>query len=175
MTVLIACDAELDTLLSNQEVERVCACVLEHEGVGMDAEISVSFVDADEMRELNAAWRGIDAPTDVLSFALTEGEEAGFDDAFEGDGAAPLELGDVILAPEVIAAQSADFGTTPVEECRLMLVHGLLHLLGFDHMDDDGATEMEAHELTVLRALAAARGEDPASVTIGPTTRHEDD
>lgn len=184
MTALIANDAELDTLLSGQEVEQVCTCVFEHEGVAPDAEVSVSFVDADEMRGLNATWRGIDAPTDVLSFALIEGEDdeedvecfgVGADMADAAEGPAPLELGDVILAPEVIAAQSAEFGTTPAEECRLMLVHGLLHLLGYDHMSEDEAAEMEAHELAVLRALAASRGEDPAAVTIGPTTRHEDD
>lgn len=56
-----------------------------------------------------------------------------------------------------------------------MLVHGMLHLLGYDHVDEDGAREMEARELAVLRELARLRGEDADAVRIGPTTRHHDD
>lgn len=56
-----------------------------------------------------------------------------------------------------------------------MLVHGLLHLLGYDHVDEEGALAMEARELEVLRALAESRGDDPDAVRIGPTTRHLDD
>ena len=56
-----------------------------------------------------------------------------------------------------------------------MLVHGLLHLLGYDHMEEDDAVEMERRELAVLRALATARGDDPDAVESGPVTRHRDD
>lgn len=169
VTVLMTDDAGLDTLLSDAEIQRVAEAVLDAEGVRAPVEVSVSFVDSDEMRGLNAAWRGIDAPTDVLSFEC-DGAEA--EDLPEG---AVLELGDVILAPEVIASQAPVFGFTPAEECRLMLVHGLLHLLGYDHLQEAEAAEMEAHELAVLSTLAAERGEDPERVTLGPTTRHEFD
>lgn len=56
-----------------------------------------------------------------------------------------------------------------------MLVHGLVHLLGYDHVDEEGALAMEARELEVLRALAESQGDDPDAVRIGPTTRHLDD
>lgn len=56
-----------------------------------------------------------------------------------------------------------------------MLVHGMLHLLGYDHLAEDEAKTMEARELEILRALAASRGDDPDAVRIGPTTRHEDE
>lgn len=169
MRVLISNDDGLDTLLQAEEMEQAVACMLKAEGAdpSSDVEVSISFVRSAEMRSLNASWRGIDAPTDVLSF-----ECDGLDGAGEQD---PLELGDVILCPEVIAAQAADFGNTPVEECRLMLVHGLLHLVGYDHMNEDDAAEMEGRELAILCELAVLRGDDPAGVRIGPVTRHEYD
>lgn len=169
MAVLISNDAELDTLLAPEEVRSVVAEVLTQEGVERPCEVSVSFVDADEMQGLNRAWRQIDAPTDVLSFAC----DSPFDDEIPADES--VELGDVILAPEVIAAQAPTFQATPAEECRLMLVHGMLHLLGYDHVDEQGAVEMEAAEERILRALALSRGDDPDAVRIGPTTRHNDD
>ncbi len=169
MRVLISNDDGLDTLLQAEEMEQAVACMLKAEGAdpSSDVEVSISFVRSAEMRSLNASWRGIDAPTDVLSF-----ECDGLDGAGDQD---PLELGDVILCPEVIAAQAADFGNTSVEECRLMLVHGLLHLVGYDHMNEDDAAEMEGRELAILRELAVLRGDDPAGVRIGPVTRHEYD
>ena len=169
MAVLISNEAELDTLLDPAEIERVVACVLAREGVERQVDVSVSFVDDEEMRGLNRAWRHIDAPTDVLSFECDDPS----DESIPADEA--VELGDVILAPGVIAAQAPEFGFTPAQECRLMLVHGLLHLLGYDHLDDDEASLMEERELEILRRLARERGEDVDAVCIGPTTRHHDD
>ncbi|MDN0054358.1 rRNA maturation RNase YbeY [Collinsella ihumii] len=167
MAVLISNDAELDTLIAASEIEEAVLCTLEHEGVERPVEVSVSFVDDEEMRGLNRTWREIDAPTDVLSFEC----DSPFDEDIPADEA--VELGDVILAPGVITAQAAEFGNTPAEECRLMLVHGLLHLLGYDHLEDAEAADMEAREIEVLRELARRRGDDPDDVKIGPTTRHQ--
>lgn len=166
MAVLISNDAELDMLLPTEEIEDAVACTMAHEGITRPVEVSVSFVDDEEMRGLNRAWRDIDAPTDVLSFEC----DSPFDEDIPEDE--PVELGDVILAPGVIAAQAPQFDATPAEECRLMLVHGLLHLLGYDHLDDEEAAAMEEREAEILRELARRRGDDPDAVRIGPTTRH---
>lgn len=166
MAVLISNDAELDMLLPTEEIEDAVACTMAHEGITRPVEVSVSFVDDEEMRGLNRAWRDIDAPTDVLSFEC----DSPFDEDIPEDE--PVELGDVILAPGVIAAQAPQFDATPAEECRLMLVHGLLHLLGYDHLDDEEAAAMEEREAEILRELARRRGDDPSAVRIGPTTRH---
>lgn len=166
MAVLISNDAELDMLLPTEEIEDALACTMAHEGITRPVEVSVSFVDDEEMRGLNRAWRDIDAPTDVLSFEC----DSPFDEDIPEDE--PVELGDVILAPGVIAAQAPQFDATPAEECRLMLVHGLLHLLGYDHLDDEEAAAMEEREAEILRELARRRGDDPDAVRIGPTTRH---
>ncbi|WP_270254195.1 rRNA maturation RNase YbeY [Collinsella intestinalis] len=169
MSVLISNDANLDTLLSEDEVCAIAAHVLTAEGVERDVEISLSYVDEDEMHELNRQWRGIDRTTDVLSFEC----DSAFDEDIPLDEV--LELGDIILAPEVIARQAPGFGNAPADECRLMLVHGLLHLLGYDHIEDDEAEEMEAREDALLRELAVQRGDDPSKVEVGPITNHAHD
>ena len=169
MAVLISNDEKLPTLISEDEIRSVAAHVLAAEGVEREVEISLSYVSEEEMHVLNRQWRGIDHTTDVLSFEC----DSAFDEDIPADE--PLELGDIILAPEVISAQAPGFGNTPADECRLMLVHGLLHLLGYDHIEDGEAEVMEAREDALLRELAAARGEDPASVAVGPITNHAHD
>ena len=169
MSVLISNDANLDTLLSEDEVCAIAAHVLAAEGVERDVEISLSYVDEDEMHELNHQWRDIDRTTDVLSFEC----DSAFDEDIPLDEV--LEIGDIILAPEVIARQAPGFGNAPADECRLMLVHGLLHLLGYDHIEDDEAEEMEAREDALLRELAVQRGDDPSKVEVGPITNHAHD
>lgn len=169
MAVLISNDAELPTLIAEEEIRAIAAHVLAAEGVEREVEISLSFVDESEMRELNHEWRGIDRTTDVLSFEC----DSAFDDELPADEL--IELGDVILAPEVIERQAPGFGNTPADECRLMLVHGLLHLLGYDHIEDDAAEVMEAREDALLRELAVMRGENPDDVEIGPITNHAHD
>jgi probable rRNA maturation factor len=103
---------------------------LEGEGVTA-AELSVSFVDEDEMTQLHRDFLGEDGPTDVLSFPLDEDE----------DGI--RVLGDVVIAPSVAAANHPD---DPEAEVRLLLVHGILHLLGYDHEADAERAEMWARQ-----------------------------
>ena len=169
MSVLISNDAELPTLIEEDEVRAIAAHVLASEGVAREVEISLSYVDEDEMHELNREWRGIDRATDVLSFEC----DSAFDEDIPVDEI--VELGDVILAPEVIVRQAPGFGNSAADECRLMFVHGLLHLLGYDHIEDDEAEVMEAREDALLRELAVMRGEDPSSIEVGPITNHAHD
>lgn len=169
VSVLIANEESLPMLLDEDELVSICEHVLKREGVEREVEISLSFVDEDEMHALNKEWRGIDRTTDVLSFEC----DSAFDESIPLDET--LELGDVILAPGVIARQAPGFGNAPADECRLMLVHGMLHLLGYDHIEDDEAEVMEAREDEILRELAIARGEDPCTVHVGPITNHAHD
>lgn len=108
MSVLISNDAELDTLLDAQEVEHICEVVLAAEGVEREVEISLSYVDEDEMHGLNHEWRGIDRTTDVLSFEC----DSAFDDDIPAD--VTLELGDIILAPQVVARQAPVLAIAPL-------------------------------------------------------------
>ncbi|MDZ4177954.1 MAG: rRNA maturation RNase YbeY [Coriobacteriia bacterium] len=130
--------------------ERVAGFVLAREEVTEMAELSVAVVDLAEMSALNARYRGVEGPTDVLSF--------GCDDPCPVGGDEPVTLGDVVIAPEVAVRQAAELGHTVEEELDLLLVHGILHLLGYDHEEDDAARVMEERQQELLDAYARHEG-----------------
>lgn len=112
-------------------VTGLVADVLRAEGVAT-AEVGVTFVGERRIRALNREYRGIDAPTDVLSFPLEEpGERA--------PAGVPRLLGDVVVCPVQAKRQAAAEGTPPARELALLIVHGLLHLLGREHGGEPGA------------------------------------
>lgn len=135
-------------------IERAALKALEREG-GEGASLSVIVVDDGYIRELNRQYRGIDASTDVLSFG---GDVAGFVDA-PGSGG---YLGDVVISYPCAARQAAEFGHGVEAELALLVVHGVLHLLGYDHADEEERRDMWARQDGVLRHLGfeeAARRE----------------
>ncbi len=148
-------------ILANEEIERLVACVLEGEGCPEPCEVSVSFVDADEIHRLNLEYRGIDKPTDVLSFNI--------DDPDEVEEGEPFMVGDLIICPAVVERQAPEFGNDPADEMRLLLSHGCLHLMGYDHEDAREAEEMENLERAYL---ADFTGVPPEQINIGPTVDH---
>jgi probable rRNA maturation factor len=123
-----------------------------HAGLG-DSEVSVKFTSDEEVRGLNAAWRGKDSATNVLSFPMAD----------PGDIAAAQLLGDVVLAYGVCAAEAARKAVSIETHAAHLVVHGTLHLLGYDHETSDAeADEMEDAE---RRALASIGIADPYHVT----------
>ena len=125
-------------------IEALARHALEHMRVPEETELSISLVDVDEIHRLNRAYRGIDAPTDVLSFEC--------DDPFDPElpPGEPVEIGDVVIAPDVVEEQRTQFGTSFEQEASLMLVHSILHLLGYDHMEPGERAQMEALEKEIL-------------------------
>ena len=115
-----------------------------------DVEISVRLGSDDEVHALNAQWRGKDKATNVLSFPMAQADELA---AVEGP---ELMLGDIILAHGVCAAEAADKAIPLERHASHLLVHGTLHLLGFDHCDDGAAADMEARETRALARLGIA-------------------
>ena len=128
--------------------ERLAAFILDRESAPTYAELSIAIVELAEMTELNEQYRGKVGPTDVLSFEC--------DDLCAAEPDEPLTLGDVVIAPEVAETQAAEYGHTVEEELNLLLVHGVLHLLGYDHEDDADAEAMQARERALLTAWVAA-------------------
>src|SRR5260221_2475379 len=115
-------------------------------------ELSVRFAGDEDVRALNAEWRGKDKATNVLSFPLAELGD--FTSATVlGAG---LLLGDIVLARGVCEAEAADKGVSVEDHAAHLLVHGTLHLLGYDHHDDRQAADMEAREIRALRRLGIA-------------------
>ena len=144
----ISHEGGVEAPVSDDEIRAICAFVLEREGVERPCLVSVSIVGDERIHELNREWRGVDRSTDVISL---ECERPDDEDLATGE---PCELGDIALAPDYIARQAPRFGTTPADEFRLLLVHGMLHLLGYDHIADDEAEVMEAREDELLAELA---------------------
>jgi probable rRNA maturation factor len=118
-----------------------------------DTEVSVRVVDADEMRALNRDYRDKDTPTNVLSFPA--GAVAGMPDDES------LPLGDIVVCASVVHEEAAAQAKTDTDHWAHMLVHGTLHLLGYDHDADDEAAAMEALETRILTAHGVA---DPYQV-----------
>jgi probable rRNA maturation factor len=129
------------------------ADVLSAEGVASRAEASLSLVDPDEMAALNVEHLGGEGPTDVLSFPI--------------DGAGPVPdgepwlVGDVVVCAEVAAAQAADHAGRFADELALLVVHGGLHLCGWDHADGAQQAAMWARERELLAAVRRSPSEDP--------------
>ena len=146
--------------LSEADVLELATFVLAAEGVERPCELSVSVVGDDEMARLNGELRGVDGPTDVLSVEL---ERPGDADLAPGE---PCCLGDVVLDPAHIRDQARRLGTTEADETRLLIVHGMLHLLGYDHVREEDALIMEAREDELV--AEATRGALPHVAT----TRH---
>ena len=118
------------------------------------ATISLLLADDPMVRELNRAWRGKDAPTNVLSFPATE-TKAGETPEPEFAGV-PLELGDVALAFETCRREADAQGKSLADHVAHLTVHGVLHLLGYDHLDEAEAERMESLETRILAGLGIA-------------------
>ena len=112
-------------------------------------EISVTMTNDEQVRLLNAKWRGKDKPTNVLSFPMAD--ERDLTRANIAD--AELLLGDIILARGVCEAEAAEKGVTVEQHTSHLVVHGTLHLLGYDHHDERDADDMEAREVRALERL----------------------
>ncbi|MDD4238118.1 MAG: rRNA maturation RNase YbeY [Desulfotomaculaceae bacterium] len=128
----------------------VAEAVLKSEGYGEEAEVSVVFVDDMYIQSLNSEYRGIDSPTDVLSFAMLEGE------AIPGQEE-ELILGDVVVSLQTAQRQADEYGHSFRRETAYLTAHGVLHLLGYDHQEEEGREEMRLKEEGILASLNIVR------------------
>ena len=130
-------------------VEAASLCLIQ-EGLDPErAEISVTFVDNEEIRELNRIYRGKDNVTDVLSFPQYEDPKQSNDPV--------LLLGDVVICPEIAMVQAEEYGHSDERELVYLFVHSLYHLLGYDHMEEDETTLMREREEKILTQLGLER------------------
>ena len=95
--------------------------------------ISYIFVDLEKIHEINKEYRKIDRPTDVISFAYGDDE----------DGDLPYELGDIFICKEKVFEQAQSYGHSPYRECAFLMTHGILHLLGYDHLQNEILNELQ--------------------------------
>ena len=127
---------------------------LRYEEFDPQCEISLSIVNNDEIQEINKQYRNIDAPTDVLSFPLLTFEEGEQADVNEND---ELMLGDIIISIEKAISQAEEYGHGLKRELAFLTAHSMLHLMGYDHMEDDEREEMFEKQEAILNNLGITR------------------
>lgn len=155
---------EIDDKLE-ETITRVIEHCLEEEKVDIDYEISLIFIDNDEIKRLNTEFRGIDRETDVLSFPMLEYPENkvfkeaysgfAFDDSYLNEGR--LVLGDIALSLEKAMEQSKEYGHSFYREASYLTIHSVLHLLGYDHMQEDEKAVMRKREEEILSKFGLSR------------------
>lgn len=142
-------------------IRKVIRTALAAEGVTFRCEVDVLLTSDNGIHEINLEQRGVDAPTDVLSFPafdLSPGELPAPDtDADPDTGCVPL--GDMVISMERVAAQAKEYGHSNRRELSYLVVHSVLHLLGYDHMDEGAEkAQMRAREEAILAELGQTRG-----------------
>ena len=146
---------EQDEPLEPEPLRALAVSVLEAEGIPEGTEMSLVLVGADDMQRYNERFMNRKGPTDVLAFPL-EHLHPGQRPALQPNGP-PLNLGDVFICPQIVGANAAAAGVPFPDELFLMVVHGILHLLGYDHFEDDQAAAMEAREAVLLASVGRTR------------------
>ncbi|MFO7310527.1 MAG: rRNA maturation RNase YbeY [Bacillota bacterium] len=141
-----------------KRLEAVAAAALAAEGMPPYAEVSVTLVDDDEIQALNRDYRGKDAPTDVLSFPIWEPEEiADLRLHPERYPERPLLLGDVVISVPTAIRQAEEYGHGVDRELAYLCVHGVLHLLGYDHEEEAARQAMRQREEAILAEAGLVR------------------
>ena len=145
-------ELEVETALSETVVEAINK-VSQIYGLE-NAEVSVTLTDNPHIHEINREYRKVDRPTDVISFALNENE--GEEPEIEGEIPVNM-LGDIIISVERAKEQAQDYGHSTRREIGFLTVHGMLHLLGYDHIEEQDRIEMRKEEDFVMEQLGISR------------------
>ncbi len=143
--------------------EKVIEAALDYVKCPYETEVNLLLTMNDEIQEMNRDFRGIDRATDVLSFPMIDYETAGeFDfldevmDAFHPE-TGELMLGDIVISKEKVIAQAEEYGHSVEREYAFLIAHSMLHLFGYDHMEDAERAEMEAKQREILEQLQILR------------------
>ncbi|WP_026508022.1 rRNA maturation RNase YbeY [Butyrivibrio sp. MC2013] len=149
-----------------EEVARtVCKAVLDSEGCPEEVEINMLITDDEGIHEMNRQFRDIDRETDVLSFPNVSYEDPGDFGVFSGDqrediydpDARAIYLGDIVINENRVRSQAEEYGHSQKREFAFLTAHSMLHLCGYDHMEEDEAAVMEAKQAAVLEGLGIVR------------------
>lgn len=153
MNVLFA--DEQDQPIVTDELLMLAELVLDAEGLDEETGVALVLIDEQQMAELNNVHMGREGPTDVLSFPIETAAPGS--PPKRAPGGPPIELGDVFISPSVVRRNAEQHGVPFEDEIALMVVHGLLHLLGWDHEDEADAVRMEGRERELLSRIGRVR------------------
>jgi probable rRNA maturation factor len=144
----ISIEEEFRGVVDGGQVESIVRQVLKAEGVAPPYELSLVFTDSEKVRQLNRDYRGVDEPTDVLAFYMLPQKKA--EDYFALPPNGVTRLGEVIISYPQAVGQSKEQGHSPERELALLIIHGILHLLGYDHEEPEEEAKMRAKERELL-------------------------
>ncbi|KMY23428.1 probable rRNA maturation factor [Actinobaculum suis] len=136
-----------------EEISELARYVMDNMRVHPQADLTVALVDEEAMAELHKTWMDLDGPTDVMSFPMDELRPAA-----PGTEPQPGTLGDIAVCPQVARRQALTMGHSVAEEVLLLVTHGILHLLGYDHTTPETKAEMFALQRQLLLIFLAERG-----------------
>ena len=164
LTALVSVDEPYEDEVDAEWLEDVARAALTVAGVEGGAEVSLLITGDETVRELNAEYRGLDETTDVLSFSADhpghwEGdgdgpEQPARDEGFVLPPGIPQPLGEIIVSLPQARRQAVDHGVSPVSELAHLVVHGALHLVGYDHVEPEETAQMQAREREALESLS---------------------
>ncbi len=160
-------DDETGALSENgfsETFEKVVRCVLEQQGCPYEAEVSLTVTNQDEIRSLNAEFRNVDSVTDVLSFPMIDFPSPGDFSSIDEESAdcfnpetGELMLGDIVICMDRVRSQAEEYGHSLQREFAYLTAHSMLHLLGYDHMDEESEKLMSEAAGECLDALGIFR------------------
>ena len=144
----VSVEEKLQGLVDEGWAKKIARRVLKAEGVTTPYEVSLVFTDSETVQRLNRDYRGVDRPTDVLAFYMLTQKEANSFFALPPDGV--LRLGEVIISYPQAAEQAKEQGHSVEQELALLIIHGILHLLGYDHEQPEEEKRMRGREEELL-------------------------
>lgn len=160
MTIQMEYEAEKKLDISWEEIIRqIVEAALDYEGCPYEAEVNVVLTDNEGIRQINKEYRTIDAPTDVLSFPMLEfetpsdfgGVEEDFADCFNPE-TGELMLGDIMVSVDKVEEQAEKYGHSKERELAFLVAHSMLHLCGYDHMEEEERLVMEEKQKEILES-----------------------
>ena len=165
MSLFIETEGKAEFDFDIKEVaELVVNAVLEYENCAYEAEVSLLLTHNDEIHEMNLEHRGIDRATDVLSFPMLEFDHPGdfsiideeTADVFDPESG-ELMLGDIVISVDKVLEQAQEYGHSPKREYAFLIAHSMLHLCGYDHMDDEERKVMEEKQRAIMEKINILR------------------
>lgn len=142
---------------------RVIEAALEYVNCPYEAEVNLLLTTDEEIREMNRMHRGIDRATDVLSFPMLEYEIPGnfsgmeeTEDSFD-PVSGELMLGDIVISKDKVFSQAEEYGHSPLREYAFLIAHSMLHLFGYDHIEEEEREEMERHQRNIMKIVQISR------------------
>lgn len=165
MTINIICEVKVPFAFHYKKLaEKVIVAAMDEEDFPYEAEVNLTLVDNSRIQEINADFRQIDRATDVLSFPLIDYEKPGDFSVIEDAGDEVINpdteevmLGDIVISVDKVLEQANEYGHSVKREYAFLIVHSMLHLFGYDHMEQKEAEVMEQHQTSILDKLEIYR------------------